>query len=355
MARRRRRVGGRQRLATVVGIALVLAIGGLLLGGIVSGANSSSAYVALVNSSFAAQTNTVTEAQTVQGQQLSILLASMTELDRQTLALRLSTLVSETERATQSQTRAAGPDPSGGIGPAMSSVVADRAAGVAAIAAGVEGLLGLEQPTTVGVAGSTSSGASLLPSSVVTARLIAAGETIARADDRVGPLRVSLAAAPGHAHLIRDVFVPRVSLLSSSAMTELVAALQSSTSLAIDHDVQLVTVGIAPSPLPSPAAFNLVQLPPTKRISIAVTLRNLGNVLERDVKVSVSLTSSQGATLASTVASGPILAAGALTLRIPPMKVVPGADVILTITVTPPAGQVDHSALGEQLGIAVAP
>jgi hypothetical protein len=338
-----------------VAIALMLVLVGLLVNGIVSGASSSSAYVELVNRSFAAQTNSITETQTVQGQQLSTLLEAMASLDRQTLALRLSDLARATASADSSQQTAASPGPSGGVGPEMAAVVADRADGVSEIAAGIEGLLGLEEPTTMGVTGAPSTGATLLPSSMVLERLDAAGSKIADADRSVAALRASLARAPGHAHLIRNVFVADASLLTPDAMAALVSSLQASPSLAIVHDVALAATAITPSPLPNGVGFGLVQLPPTRSISVAVTLRNLGNVFERDVTVTASLANTAGAVVATERASGSILADGALILELEAMAVAPGTDVVLAVTLTPPAGQVDRSALSYQVGLAVAP
>jgi hypothetical protein len=355
MARRRRRGSGRQRLTTILVVALVLVIVGVLLNGIISGATSSSSYVELVNHSFASQTNSVTEAQRVQGQQLTELLRDAPSLDRQVLALRLDALVRSTSRAAALQERAAAPGPSAGVGPAMSSVVEDRASGVAAIAAGIRGLLGLEPPTRAGLEASSSGAATLLPSSVVTARLAAAGATVAAADAKVGRLRASLAVSPGHAHLIRSVFVAEPALLSSLAMGALVSSLQSSPSLAVVHDVQLATWSISPSPLPTENLAGLVQLPPTSSIGVSVTLRSLGNVLEPKVTVSVTLTFLSGAQLGTASASGPLMAGGALNLVLPALAVTPGSAVLVKVVVVPPPGQSDTSALSSQVALAVAP
>jgi len=354
MARRRRRVSGRTRLATFAAVALVLVLVGLLINGIVSGANSSSAYLSQINRSFATQTNSITQAQTVQGQQLSTLLKDMPRLDRQSLALKLADLVGDTQRAQEGQQRAGDPGPSGSAGSSMTSIVSERAQAVAQIAIGVAGLLGLERPTSPGLAQEPSSGAALLPSSVVVARLSAAGAQIAHADRAVLGTRVALAHAPGNAHLIRNVFVADTTLLSPASMASLVSSLSSSPSLAIVHDVQLVSTSISPSPLPNAGAFQLVQLPPTHRIVVSVTLRNLGNVFEPNVSVTAVLTAPNGQILRTAKATGSIVASGALNLVLPAMPVAPGALVQLTVTVAAPAGQVDTSALSFQTGLAIA-
>ena len=354
MARRRRRVSGRSRLATFAAVALVLVLIGLVVNGVVSGANSSSSYVSLINRSFAVQTNSITEAQTVQGQQLSSLLRDMASLDRQSLALKLADLVRATGRAEEGQQRAGDPGPSGTAGASMTSIVSARAQGVAAIATGIEGLLGLERPTSPGLAGAPRVGAPLLPSSVVVARLSAAGAQIATADRAVLGTRLALARAPGHAHLVRNVFVADPTLLSPSAMASLVSSLSSSASLAIVHDVQLITTSIAPSPLPNTGAFQLVQLPPTHQMVVSVTLKNLGNVFEPKVSVTAVLTTPTGQILRSSTAIGSIVASGALNLVLPTIGVKPGALVQLTVTVTPPSGQEDTSALSFQTGLAIA-
>ena len=354
MARRRRRVSGRSRLATFAAVALVLVLAGLLINGVVSGANSSNAYLSLVNRSFAAQTNSITQAQTVQGQQLSTLLKEMPTLDRQSVALKLADLVRDTQQASEGQQRAGDGGPSGTAGSSMNAIVSARAAAVAQMATSIDGLLGLEQPTSPGLSGQPSSGAALLPSSVVVARLSAAGAQIAKADRAVLGTRVALARAPGNAHLIRNVFVADSSLLSPTSMASLVSSLSSSPSLAIVHQVQLVTTSLSPSPLPNAGAFQLVQLPPTHQIVVSVTLRNLGNVFEPHVSVTAVLTAPNGQVLRTSRAMGSIVAAGALNLVLPRMLVSPGALVQLTVTVAPPAGQADTSALGFQAGLAIA-
>jgi hypothetical protein len=355
MARRRRRASSRQSSRIIVAVVLVLVLFGLLLSGIVSAASSSSSYVALVNGSFAAQSNTVSEAQRVQGSQLSELLSSMPGLDRQSLAARLTELVRQTARSAELQARATDPGPSNDVGPKLAAVVADRAAGTAGIAAAVEALLGLELPKTGGSASSAPTTlTSISPATAIT-RLTDAGVRIAFADARVAGLRASLAAAPGHAHLVRNPFVVDDSILGPGAMARLVGSLQSSASLAIVHDLQLGAVSISPSPLPATTVAGLTELPPTSSIAVSAVIRNLGNVAERGVVVTASLSSIGGAILSSSRVSGTVSAVGALSLDLPPLKVSPGSGVQLTVTLVPSSSQVDQSALTQQFGLSVAP
>ena len=355
MARRRRRASSRQRSRIIVAVVLALILLGLILSGIVTAASRSSSFVTLVNGSFAAQSNTVAEAQRVQGQQLAELLASMSGLDRQSLAARLDELVGQTARSAELQSRAASPGPSADLGPKLASVVGDRASGTAEIATAIESLLGLELPAP---AGSTTTGtttlASISPATAIS-QLTDAGARIAAADAEMPALRASLAAAPGHAQLVRNPFVVDATILGPAAMSRLVGSLQSSTSLAIVHDLQLGAISISPSPLPTSTLDGLTQLPPTSSISVSALVRNLGNVSEHGVAVTASLSSIGGAVLVSSRATGTVSAAGALSLDLPALKVSPGSGVTLTLTLEPSSSQADQSGLSRQFGLSVAP
>jgi len=334
--------------------ALVLLLVGLVLNGVVSAATSSTSYVELVNRSFAAQANSVFEAQQVEGNQLSALLRTMPTLDRPTLALRLDTLVAATTPQVDVASMAASPPPSRDVGPGVASVVAERAKGVALIRQAVDGLLGIIPASPQGSTAPTSAPA-LLSASEAASMLSTAGNDIAAADRAIGPLRARLAASPGHAHLIRSVFVSDATLLSPSTMTGLVGALQSSSSLQVRHQLTLTTFAVVPAPLPTPLAFHMVQLPPTSSLMVTATVQNLGNVTESSVVVIATLTSPLGVPLGTAKATGTVSVGGAVTLDLGSLKVTPGTDVVLTITLLPPAGQSDRTGLVQRMTLVIAP
>ena len=359
-SRRRRRRAGAPRRAKILGP--VVAVGILLMGvialhGVASGAKETSGYLTQINQSFASQINTVFEAQQVQGRQLEDLLNTMPSLSRATLAGRLETLASQTAVSARTAATAANhPAPSKGTGPMATSITALRAQATAQIASAVSGLLQLDVPVVAGSAVTPTSAAPVLSAAAAQAQLAQAGSLLAKADQEVGPLRATLLGATGHAYLIRSVFIVDHGLLEASAMTGLIAALQTSPTLAPVHQLALTTYSIEPAPLPSTSPHSgVVQLPPTTSMLVHVTVRNKGNVSESHVVVQVTLATAQGAALSTVTATGVAEAGGWVSLDLPQLRVTPGTQWQLTISVNPAAGQVGNEALSRQLTVVIAP
>ena len=355
MARRRRRALRRPRLLGVVILLLCLAVAGMLLNGVISGASSSPAYRSLVNRSFAAQINTVFEGQRTQGGRLEALLKLMPTLSRATVAQQLSSLKTVTAESATIARTAASSAPSNGTGPLFTSITDARASGVAEIATAIESLLGLSPPSIPGAGTQAPQALAPQSSTAIVSELTHAGSVLAVADSDVGVARAKLLAAPGNAFVIRSVFVADKSLLGAPAMTKLVSDLLSSPSLAVVHDLSLVTYRITPSPLPNSVNPQFTYLPPTNTLDTQVTVQNQGNVDEHSVSVTVSLTSMTGSLMATAKMSGTVTAGGALTLVFPAMAVLPGSQLELHVNLAPPAGESTSAKVSESALLQIAP
>jgi hypothetical protein len=338
-------------------LVLVVVLVGLLVHGVYAGARHSDAYLADTNATFAAQLNTVFDAQNQEGASLSELLGQMATLDRPSLALRLRQLVAQAEATTRSARLAATPAPSADAGARAVAIVSDRSGGIAAIAGAVEALLGLATPPIPGatVQPASTLAPTMISSTTAVDRLAAAGAAIVSADAKVGPLRADLAAAPGHARVVPSTFVADPGSLSRAAMVGLVASLQASSSLQAAHRVSLTTLGTVPGVLPAPGPGALDQLPPTKVLEVRATVSNLGNVDEGSVSVVASLVSPSGAVLAQARQAQPILQGSAAAYDFTGLAVTPGAPVLLRVAVVPPLGQSGGATLTQQVSLFIAP
>jgi len=356
MARRRRRLRRVRGLGVIVPLAVVL-LAGLIIHGIYSGARHAGPYLSATNTTFAAQINTVFDAQQVQGSKLESLLVDMPNLDRGVLALRLRELVNATDGSARSAELAATPAPSADAGSRAQEIVSSRASATSDLASAIQGLLGLPVPPVPGTTASLAAPKAvvLIPTSVAIDRLTSAGHTLKSADQKVGRLRADLAVAPGHAELQRSVFISDHALLGRSSMVALVDALQSSPSLQPQHRVTLTTVTTVPGVLPTTTAFDLALIPPTTSIDVLATLSNLGNVDEPNVTVVASILSPQGTVLSQVRSTEAIRSGSATAFHLGGLSVTPGTGVILLVAVSPPPGQSGSANLAQRWGLSIAP
>jgi len=337
--------------AGVAGVILIA----LVVNGVVSAASSSSSYLSLINRSFATQANVVIAQQVSQGRATADLLTTMPSLDRLTLQHRLDSLVARTASSSATADLAASPAPSKDAGRRFSDIVAKRARAAQLISNAVSGLLGTAPLPVEGSAIPAARAPTVLLSSTgATNRLIRAGGLLAAADAEVGPLRSSFVRSPGHPLLHRSVFIANKSLLSPTAMSALVVALQGSSSLAIVHQLELTAVSIRPTPLPVPGS-TVTNLPPSRTMKVVVVVRNLGNVTEPSVTATVAVTPQSGGLADSASVSGAVAPSGAITLDPRALRVRPGTTVTLTVMVSAPAGQSDRSGLSQSFTVVVAP
>ena len=351
MARRSRRRSNRSTVGVILAILVAMVIGGLAINGIVKGASDSQSYVELVNHSFVAQANVVVAAQQGQGTELARVLARAPGMTRRELANSLEALMVSTEADATAARNSLPPNPTGTLGQRFVHVIDQRAIAVHIMGLTIERLLGI----AVTPPGATTPRVRpLLTTAVATARLSAAGDALLGADRQVGPIRSGFARAPGHALLHRSVFVADRSTMSPSAMATLVADLEASSSLAIVHQLELTSVSLRPSALPTSTSTAL-NLPPSTSLRVTALLHNAGTVTEPAIVVTATLTPVSGGTAASVRAGGTAQPGGSLAIVLPTMALRPGSTVTLTVSVSAPPGQADTSTLTRTFTLVVAP
>jgi len=351
MARRSRRRSNRSTAGMVAIVALCLVLAGLAVSGVVKAASDSPGYVELVNRSFVAQANVVVSRQQGQSTELSRVLHRAPEMTRRELGASLDALAVATEADATAAVNSLPPNPSGTLGQRFVHVVSERAIAVHVISQTIERLLGI----AVTPPGATSPQVRpMLTTTVATARLSGAGAALVRADEAVGPLRAAFARAPGHPLLHRSVFVPDRSTMSPPAMSALVDALESSSSLAVVHQLELSSVALRPSALPT-STGTTTNLPPTTSLAVTALLHNAGTVTEPGIVVTATLTPVTGGRAASVRAGGTAQPGGSLSVVLPRMALTPGTSMTLTVTVSTPPGQADASGLTQTFTLVVAP
>ena len=355
MARRSRRKDRRITVGLVAAGLAVAVLLGLVINGIVSGATSSTGYLQLVNRSFAAQGNAIFQQQNVDGAQLTRVLTRAPLESRRVLQQQLDLLVRSTSAQVEQAKNATSPSPSGDLGPRFVRIVSERAQGVSGIRSAIDGLLGM---TPLPIAGSPRATPiappPLISSTEAITQLTHAGALISTADAAVLGLRQAVAAAPGSAQLIHSVFIKDPSLLEAPAMNAFVGSLESSTSLTIVHELNLLAVALRPAALPTPNS-QVTNLPPTTKVVVTAVVRNLGNVAERPVVVTASVTPVSGGVADSVTISTQVGAEGVVSVTLPALSVRPGTTVSLQVAVSPPAGQAGTAPLSQTQTLVIAP
>ena len=351
MARRSRRRSTRSTVGIVLGLVGVLALGGLAVNGVVSAASDSPSYVELINRSFVAQANVVVSRQQGQSTELTRVLRRAPGMSRRELSASLDALMVATDADATAADNSLPPNPTDNLGQRFVQVIRERSLAVHVLGLTIERLLGIAvtRPGTT-----TPQVRPLLTTSVATARLSGAGAALVAADQAVGPLRAAFARAPGHSLLHHSVFVADRSSMSASAMSALVADLESSSTLAIVHQLELTSVALRPSALPTSTATT-TNLPPTTSLLVTALLHDAGTVTEPGIVVTATLTPVTGGRPSSVRSVGTIQPGGSLSLLLPRMPLTPGTTMTLTITVGTPPGQADATGLTKTLTLVVAP
>ena len=237
----------------------------------------------------------------------------------------------------------------------------------------MNGLLGLAPLPSVGAA--RASGVASSPTGAVPAALSATRATTAivailplldAADAAYAGAAKALAAGPGGARLVRSRWVRSTVIFGAGAVQTLIDELTGSPTLAPDNDVRLVAVRLTPPVVPSPPPTpgqaapppvtpGVSVLSPTRRLFVTPSLDNVGNVAEPRLALTVTLQplpTGRVITLRRNVSLAP---GASLAVSLPSLKVRPGATYGLTVTVNPPTGQTDLSAVSVPATIEIAP
>jgi hypothetical protein len=228
------------------------------------------------------------------------------------------------------------PDPIGEAGADCARAMQGRAQASADLRSALEGVLG----------GRTGAGPGAGDEAAVVDALGSVGRVLEFGDALWAACRSALRRAAGSARLPASTWVKDSSLWAPDSLTDLVASVTGSATLAADHSLAIGSVAIAPSPLPSPAAPGAVLVQATAVIRVHVVLENQGNVDEEGVHVvaSVAPSGSQGGVRAPGASSATLpkgtftVAAGAsVAFVFPPLAVAPGASYALRVVASTPA------------------
>ncbi len=134
-------------------------------------------------------------------------------------------------------------------------------------------------------------------------------------------------------------------------VSELVSAIESSGSLAISHQVELVTVNTNPQPVVGPSN-SLPVLAGSTTITVSAVVKNTGNVEESNVSVGIQLKDSTGNTQQSTVTTA-VSPGRESDVDFPALNLNYSTSTTLTVTVTPVAGQVSSANTEDTLTFSV--
>jgi hypothetical protein len=366
--RSRRRLAPFAPALIVSGLFIFLLVGGVLFIGQGSGPFRSS-----LDRSFAQQANALAVQSNASGASFRSLMSDMPRMRRAPLEQALDALVSGTALASQQADTLTPPSPVGAIGASFQLALADRARAAADLRHAVNGLLGLAPLPSVGAArasGVASSATGAVPAALSAAQATTAVAAILplldEADGAYAGARTALAAGSGNARLVRSRWVRDTVIFTAAAVGTLVDELTGSPTLAPDNDVRLVAVRLTPPVVPSPPPTpgqaapppitpGVSVLSPTDRLFVTPSIDNVGNVAEPRLALTVTLQplpTGKVTTLRRNVSLAP---GASVAVSLPSLKVRPGTTYGLTVTVNPPAGQTDLSAVSVPATIEIAP
>jgi hypothetical protein len=307
-----------------------------------------------MNRSLAAQGAVVAEQSNATAAAFRSLVAGMPSQTRQALQAGLDSAVQQTADESARATLAAGSAPAGSAAGQLAAVFAERTQAASEYRAAIDGFLGIQQLPSAGTAGneaSTPSDATLLTATAATDRIAAAGTLLARADARYAAVRRQLAAAAGHAHLPRSVWVTRPANWQPGSVAAQVDLLATSSTLVASHYLVLRTVRLDPPALPAPPGQPLgtSTLSPTTLVGVSAVLANQGSVSEPRGTVRFTMTNQTTGSTATQVRSAPVAVGETVTLPEVVFPVTPGTFYVLRVSVVlPPAQTLTNGTVFEQ-------
>jgi len=333
--------------------AIVIVILLLLIGGLAESGVKSRPFLRSVNRSYASQARAYIDRSNTLAATLSAEVPTFPDHSRASVQVQLDDLVSQTEVVATRVAHLVPPSPQSGSDRLLSDAMAHRAVATAAVRAAIFGLLQMHSAAIAGAPGALPTAFPSLDVPQATAALTAADDGFATSNTEYGQFRAVMAASIGHPSLPRSVWTLSRSAAFPSALAQAVAV---STTLAPVHDVVIAGAGksqairVEPSPVPSivpagspqPVPGSPATVPPTRTLSVTVTVSNLGNVDEPAVLVGASLSPLPGGTSSRAVSSTrtvALVAGSSRVVAVPTLEVVPGTTYILDVSVRPPPGE----------------
>jgi hypothetical protein len=343
--RPRRRARRRSQAPPVLLFVAIAVTVALLVGGLTRISSQSGSYHADVNGSLAAQGAVVAEQSNATAAAFRSLVAGMPSQTRQALQAGLDSAVQQTADESARAALAAGSAPAGSASGQFAAVFAERAQAISEYRATIDGFLGMQPVppagTAANVAASPSDATTLLTATAATDRIAAAGTLLAGADARYGAVRRQLAAAAGHAHLPRSVWVTSPASWQAGPVAAQVDMLASSSTLVASHYLVLRTVRLDPPALPAPPGepAGTSTLSPTTAVGVSAVLANQGSVSEPRGTVRFTMTNQTTGATATQVRSAPVAVGETVTLPEVTFRVAPGTFYVLRVSVVLPAAQ----------------
>lgn len=331
----------------------------LVVGGLIRVSSQSGTYDADSNRALAAQGAVVADQSNVTAAAVRALIAGMPSQTRQALQAGLDSAVQQTADESARAALAAGAAPEGSPGGQFAQVFAERAQAMRDYRAAIDGFLGMQPVPAVGssrIAALAAPPTTLLSATAATDRVTAAGVLFARADARYRALRRQLAAAAGHAHLPRSVWVTRPASWQAGPVAAHLDLLATSSTLIASHYLVLRTVRLDPPALPAPPGepAGTATLSPTTQVGVSAVLANQGSVDEPRGTVRITMSDQTSGATATQVRSAPVAVGETVTLPQAVFGVKPGTFYVLRVTVLLPADQAvtDGTVFQETLQIA---
>ncbi|MGH9089441.1 MAG: hypothetical protein ACRDYZ_15255 [Acidimicrobiales bacterium] len=371
--RRRRRA----RPSNVAGVVLVAVVLVLLIGGLTRVESVSGPYWRNVDRSYAAQGRVLVDRSNRSAVELRQLLAHWAGQTRRVLEVQLDLLVRTTARTARAAAALSPPAPSGDLGTRFATALADRARAVADLRGAVDGLLGMSPlpiataggttpatpaaATTTATAGAatTAGGRVTLSAAQAASAMGDAGEVLERADHSYRQLRRDFARAPGGARIPASRWVTDGAAWARGPVQTVADQLVGAPSLAPLHQVVLVpsAVSVEPAPLPGGggAPPGGALLPPTHSLGVTAVVADRGNVDERSLHVTATVTPAGGGRGERQSATISLTAGASQAVTLHRLPVDPGRTYQLTVAVAPPAGEAPGLSTSTTYTVAVAP
>jgi hypothetical protein len=352
--RRRRSPWPALSLVVLVGLVLLLVIGGLAKIGRASGP-----YDATIDRSFGLQADVLVAQANQTAKTLNAMLSSLgsTKTTRNGLSYTLDSLVLDATREQEQARVIASPAPGDGVGASFTGAFEERASALRTLRAALDGLLGLSSLPVPGAAGAANAtqASTLISSADAAQRISGAGQSLVTADQAYAAARRSLRAADGHVNLPESVWVKHANAFDPGPLDVLIAQLTSSSSLAPLHALSLPLQDIALDPAILPTTPPPAVVPPTTTLVISAVVVNGGNVVESGVVVVAEVIPQAAGNEQSAQRKVTLLPGASSAITFPSLSVKPGTTYTLTVSVAPPAGQVDRSQLTQTFTLEVAP
>jgi hypothetical protein len=357
--RRARRRTPARPVILLIGAAVVIA---LLVGGLSQVSRQSRGYDANSNRSLAAEGAVVVEQSNATSDQVRNLVAAVPGETRQSLQVALDSAVQQTASESARAALAAGAAASSAEAAEFASVFAERAQSVADLRAALDGFLGMGPLPAAGSSaaaedGPSSTGTAQLSATQAANRIAAAGALLSRADSLYRSVRAALASAVGHARLPDSVWVTDTQQWQLGTVAVQVDLMATSPTLVASHYVVLRTVRLSPSALPTPQGTpsGISVLSPTSQLGVTTVVANEGSVDEPRVSVRFLLANSTSGGTATQVERVAVSAGASVTMPTVNFRVKPGAGYVLTVAMTPPAGQSNTLGTALQQVLQIAP